>query len=67
MKFFALLLAIGLAAAIPQGNPAPSTDQLADDVEAVINAYFTTTSSSCCNTTPCFVGCPVEGSFKLCC
>ena len=40
----------------PSGSPVPAGNPT-EDREAL----------TCCNTTPCFIGCPVDGVFKECC
>ncbi|GKZ58519.1 hypothetical protein AnigIFM49718_004339 [Aspergillus niger] len=75
MKFSMVLVPIlagfGLAGVVRQreesvANVADVTDvtngaDVTDSIEAATDAEV------CCNTTPCFIGCPVNGVFVLCC
>ncbi|GKZ68303.1 hypothetical protein AnigIFM50267_002981 [Aspergillus niger] len=58
------------AADVADAANAANAANAADSVNAadVTNSIEAATDAEvCCNTTPCFIGCPVNGVFVLCC
>ena len=68
MKLFAFLLPIGLVSALVTKRD--ETSQLADQValtnqlvSAMVEGFAR--NAQCCDRTPCFIGCPVDGAPRV--
>ncbi len=68
MKVFAIIALVGLVSAMPQKSPHQGRD-LKDQIEKAEDFLADVIKNSqdgvCCDQTPCFIGCPVNGEFKV--
>jgi len=65
MKVSIILFPILVGSTMVVSIPATSGNAVLPQESAILNDL--TGHGAYCNTTPCFIGCPVGGEFKLCC
>ncbi|OAQ29255.1 hypothetical protein K457DRAFT_32412 [Linnemannia elongata AG-77] len=66
LPFLVAIFIISIVLITVDAAPPPAAD-LERDFSQLADAVTAYGAGQCCNTTPCFVGCPVNGAFKLCC